>query len=211
MATPRPTYTVPVTQWCPTLCDPMDYSPPGSSVHGIFRTRILEGVVIPSSRGSSQSRDRTQVSHIVGGFFTDWATREAQKYWSGSPSLFQGFFPTQEWNRGHLHCRRILYQLSYQGSPLLDLGGTFISHTADIYWDSRDSLLPLYVLGSKHSPYMMSISPFLSHPCRTERCSILWVTAAWTVTLQRRRSSWPDAILSQRLSSGFLNILIWLF
>ena len=123
MATPPPTCIVPVAQWCPTLCNPMDCSPPGSSVHGISQTRILEGVVIPSSRGSSQPRDRTQVSHIVGGFFTDWATREAQKYWSGSPSLIQGFFPTQEWNRGHLHCRQILYQLSYQGSPLLDLGG----------------------------------------------------------------------------------------
>ena len=86
-----------------------------------------------------------------------------------------------------------------------------LSHIAYTYWDNRDILLPLYILGSKHSPYMMSVSPFLSHPCRTERCSILWVTAAWTVTLQRRRSSWPDAILSQRLSSGFLNILIWLF
>ena len=56
----------------------MDYSPPGSSVHGILQTRILEWVVMPSSRGSSQPRDRTQVSHIAGGFFTVWATREAQ-------------------------------------------------------------------------------------------------------------------------------------
>ena len=41
-------------QLCPTLCDPMDYSPPGSSVHGIFQARILEWVAISSSRGSSQ-------------------------------------------------------------------------------------------------------------------------------------------------------------
>ena len=38
---------------------------------------------LPSSRGSSQPRDWTQVSHIAGGFFTSWATREAQEYWSG--------------------------------------------------------------------------------------------------------------------------------
>ena len=44
-------------QSCPTLCDPMDYSPPGSSVHGILQARILEWVAISSSRGSSQPRD----------------------------------------------------------------------------------------------------------------------------------------------------------
>ena len=44
-------------QSCPTLCDPMDCSPPGSSVHGAFQARILEWVAMPSSIGSSQSRD----------------------------------------------------------------------------------------------------------------------------------------------------------
>ena len=51
-----------VTQSCPTLCNPMDYSPPGSSVHGIFQARILGWVAIPFSRVSSRLRDRTQVS-----------------------------------------------------------------------------------------------------------------------------------------------------
>ena len=54
-----------VTQLCPTLCDPMDCSPPGSSVHGIFQARILEQVAIPFSRGSSQPRDQTQVCSIA--------------------------------------------------------------------------------------------------------------------------------------------------
>ena len=49
---------------------------------GIVQARILEWVAMPSSRGSSQPRDWTQVSHIAGGFFTIWATREAQEYWS---------------------------------------------------------------------------------------------------------------------------------
>ena len=57
-------------QSCPTLCDPMDCSPPGSSIHGILQARILEWVAMPSSKGSSQPRDRTQVSHIAGRFFT---------------------------------------------------------------------------------------------------------------------------------------------
>ena len=52
-------------QSCLTLCDPMGYSLPGSSVHGIFQARVLEWVAISFSRGSSQPRDRTQVFHIV--------------------------------------------------------------------------------------------------------------------------------------------------
>ena len=56
--------------------NPMDYSPPGSSVHGIFQAAILEWSAISFSRGSSQPRDQAQVSRIVGRRFTVWATRE---------------------------------------------------------------------------------------------------------------------------------------
>ena len=66
-----------VTQSCPTLCNPMDCSLPGSSVHEIFQARILEWVAISFSRGSSQPKDRTRISCTIGEFFTDWATREA--------------------------------------------------------------------------------------------------------------------------------------
>ena len=55
-----------VTQLCPTLCDPMDCSLPGSSIHGIFQARVLEWLAISFSRGSSQLRDRTWVSCIAG-------------------------------------------------------------------------------------------------------------------------------------------------
>ena len=55
----------------------MDHSPPGSSVHGILQARILEWVALLFSRGSTQLRDRTWVSCIVGRYFTIWATREA--------------------------------------------------------------------------------------------------------------------------------------
>ena len=57
-----------ITQLCPTLCDPVDCSPPDSSVHGILQTRLLEWVTIPFSRGSSQPRDQTQVFCIAGRF-----------------------------------------------------------------------------------------------------------------------------------------------
>ena len=56
-------------QSCPTLCNPMDCSLPGSSVHGILQARILEWVAI-SSRGSSRPRDQTYISCLAGGFFT---------------------------------------------------------------------------------------------------------------------------------------------
>ena len=69
---------VKVIQSCPTLCNAMDYA-----VHGILQARLLEWVAFPFSKGSSQPRDQTQVSHIAGGFFTNWATREAQEYWNG--------------------------------------------------------------------------------------------------------------------------------
>ena len=61
-----------VAQSCPTLCDPMDYSPPGSSVHRILQARILEWVAISFSRGSSWPRDRTQVFCITGRLLTIW-------------------------------------------------------------------------------------------------------------------------------------------
>ena len=66
-----------VAQSCPTLCDPMDCSLSGSSIHGIFQARVLEWIAISFSRGSSWPRNRTQVSRIAGRRFTFWATREA--------------------------------------------------------------------------------------------------------------------------------------
>jgi len=66
---------VKVAQSWPSLCNPMD-----CTVHGILQARILEWVAVPFFRGSSQPRDRPQVSHIAGGFFTSWATREAHMW-----------------------------------------------------------------------------------------------------------------------------------
>ena len=72
-----------VAQSCPTLCDPMGCSPPGSSVHWILPARILKWIAI-SSRGSSQPRDRTWVFCTAGRFFTIWATRKASTGDTGS-------------------------------------------------------------------------------------------------------------------------------
>ena len=66
-----------VAQLCPTLCNPVDCSLPGFSIHGIFQARILEWVAVSFSRGYSWPRGWTQVSCIVGRRFTLWVTREA--------------------------------------------------------------------------------------------------------------------------------------
>ena len=79
-----------VAQLYLALCDPMDCSPPGSFVHGILQARVLEWVGIPSSRRSSQLRDRTWVSYIEGRFFTACASKEALNQLYIYP-LFFGF------------------------------------------------------------------------------------------------------------------------
>ena len=66
-----------VAQSCPTLCYPVEHSPPGSFVHGIFQATIQEWVAIFFSSGSSPPRGWTWISCIAGRFFTNWATREA--------------------------------------------------------------------------------------------------------------------------------------
>ena len=81
-----------VTQSCLTLCDPMDCSPPGFSLYGIFQAKIMEWVAIPFSRGSSPPRDQTRVSCIIGRFFTIWATREmseGEETEKGSGKIFE--------------------------------------------------------------------------------------------------------------------------
>ena len=92
-----------VAQSCPALFNPMDCSPPGSSVHGTLQARILEWVAIPFCRGSSQPRDQTQVSCIAGGFFTIWATKEAPVRGWG-PIKLVGYIEGKLGSYCHSHC-----------------------------------------------------------------------------------------------------------
>ena len=80
-----------VAQSCPTLCDSMDCSPPGSSVHGILQARIPEWLAIPFSGGSSPPRERTCVSCFTREFSIIWATREAdnQLRWLNKMAVVQ--------------------------------------------------------------------------------------------------------------------------
>ena len=69
---------VKAAQSCLTLYNPID-----CTVHGVLQARMLKWVAFPFSRGSSQPRNWTWVSHVAGGFFASWAIREAQEYWRG--------------------------------------------------------------------------------------------------------------------------------
>ena len=84
-----------VTQLCLTLCDLMDYSPPGSSVHGDSPSKNTRVVAIPFFKGSSQPRDKTQVLCIAVRFFTIWATREAlARIWVNFRAVADRWFGT---------------------------------------------------------------------------------------------------------------------
>ena len=84
---------VKVAQWCLTLCNPMD-----CTFHGILQARILEWVAFPFSRGSSQARDGSQVSHAAGRFLTSWATGAPQIGEEGAP----GWAESQAWKMTRL-------------------------------------------------------------------------------------------------------------
>ena len=103
---------VKATQLCPTLCDPMDYT-----VHGILQARILEWVALPCSRGSSHPGIEPRSPALQTGSLPAELPGKPKNAGVGSLSLLQRIFLTQELNQGLLHCRQILYQLSYQGSP----------------------------------------------------------------------------------------------
>ena len=88
-----------VAQLCPTLCDPMDCSLPGSSVHGILQERILEWIAVPFSRGSPQPKDWTrsrtlQVDSLLSelpGKLNQWNKQDSNSIWSNSLALYWGW------------------------------------------------------------------------------------------------------------------------
>ena len=117
---------------CRTLFDPMDCSPPGSSVHGILQARILNWVAIPFSRGSSWSRDQTHVSCIAGRFFTIWANREAH-HDSSSPQIC--------W-------KKCLSCWKEDGKHLEQCLG-WIQHLINVIWDSYEILCVFHKEGER--------------------------------------------------------------
>ena len=102
-----------LAQSCPTLFDPIYCSPPGSSVHRILQTRILEWAAIPFSRGSSQPRIKPRSPTLLADSLPSEPPGDPKNTGVGSLFLLLWIFLTQKSNQGFLRCRRILYQLSY--------------------------------------------------------------------------------------------------
>ena len=96
-----------VTQLCPTLCDPMDFSSP----------EYWSGLPFPSPEDLPNSGIKPRSPTMQADSLPDEPQGKPKNTGVGCLSLLQWIFPTQESNQSLLHCRQILYQLSYQGSP----------------------------------------------------------------------------------------------
>ena len=160
-------------QSCPTLCNPTDWSLPGSSVHGILEARIPEWVAISFSRGSSQHTDWTEVYCIASGFFTDWATRETNYI-----SVFKRF------------------HAMYQGLDTYSLSSPLKPHK------TSPQVSPLYRWGNGGRAGMISLSPvpdprpLLRRTFRTKgscACS-LPMTVPW---LEQQAPTWAACLWSE--------------
>ena len=114
-----------IAQSCPTLCDPMDCSPPGSSVHvdrGVEYWSSLPCLLLLHSPGDLPNPGaEPRFPTLQANSLPSEPPGKSKNTEVGNLSLFQGIFLTQELNWGLLHCRQILYQLSYQRSPYMHM------------------------------------------------------------------------------------------
>ena len=156
-------FSVLAGQSCLTLHNPSLYSPPGSSVHKILKTRILKWVVIPFSRRSSWPRNWTQISCIAGRFFTVWATREAHNWHSKC-----------NWSSSFLKWASLIAQMvknwhAIQETQVLSLGEEdslekrMAVHSSILAWiiPRTEELCRLQSMGVSKSQTQMSIKHFL--------------------------------------------------
>ena len=126
-----------VAQLYPTFCDPMDCSPPGFSIHGIFQAWVLEWVAISFSRGSSQPRNWTWVSSIAGRRFTIWAGDYVlMRSWGWSHDGITAFTGRDQ---------RISSLSTSHGIKRCLLLGRKALTNLDSIWKSRDITLPTKV------------------------------------------------------------------
>ena len=132
------------------------------TVHGIFYARMVEWAAFPFSRGSSQSRDQTQVSHIAGRFFTSWATREVE--WVAYPSSSGSSQPNQmESKQGLLYCRWIFYQLYQKVLGRVIREFSSVQFSCSVVSDSlrphelQHTRLPYFITNSRSLLKLMSI------------------------------------------------------
>ena len=106
-----------VAQLYPTLCDPMGCSPPVSSVHGVSPGKNTSGLLCPPPGEHPTPGTKPRSPTLQADSLLSEPPGKPKNTRVGSLSLLQGIFLTQESNQGLLHCRWILYRLSYQGGP----------------------------------------------------------------------------------------------
>jgi len=106
-----------VTQSCLTLWDPMNCSPPGSSLHGILQAKYWSGLPFPSPEDLPNPGIESRSPSFQVDSLPSEPTRKPKNIRVGCLFLLQGIFLTLESNLDLLHCRQILYQLRYQGNP----------------------------------------------------------------------------------------------
>ena len=145
-----------------TLCDPMDCSPPDSSVHGILQERMMEQVVIPFSRRLSQPRDWTWVSCIAGCFFIIWATRKALFIFNWRIIASQyciGVYQTSTWIS-----RRFTHGFSHLNTPptSLPIPPLYVVIEPPFEFLESYSKFPLAILHMVMHVSML-LSPYLPH------------------------------------------------
>ena len=107
----------------------MNCSPPGSSFHGILQARILSGLPFCSPGDLPDPGIEPWSPALQVDYLPAEPQGEPKNNRMGSPSLLQQVFLIQELNRGLLHCRKILYQLSYQGSPVSWFSSVQFNHS----------------------------------------------------------------------------------
>ena len=108
-----------IAQSCPTLCDPMDCSLPGSSAHGVLQARILEWVAVPFSRDVPNTGIEPRSPTLQADSLLAEPAGKPKNTVVDSLSLLQGIFMTQKLNQGLLHCGKILYPAELPGKPAM--------------------------------------------------------------------------------------------
>ena len=206
-----------VVQSCLTLCDPVDCSLPGFSIHGILQARILEWVTISFSRGSSPPRDRTWVSYIGGRRFNLWATREAH------PLLLPTSKPNKQYNfHGNLFFPFLVDSLHKYATPelyhlvllvvgiLYKLNGLVLGFFGVTWWNLCFCVqffifIAIYV--------GLHVVHFLWYVDRCFHCFqflAIMNSTAWTFLFMSLCTHWPHLCWVYNMLE-MLDMIIWIF
>ena len=151
-----------VSQLGLTLCDPVDCSPPASSVHGDSPGKSTRGLPPPSPGDLPNQRIRPRSPALHEDSLLSEPPGKLQHIEVGSLSFFQGGFWTQELNWGLLHCRQIVYHLSYPGSPSCTLH-SLIYNLKFVPLNTLNLFCPILLSDNHHFffPVSMSVSALL--------------------------------------------------